>query len=91
MDSTSDCQLSHSLSKRNGYLYCEEVKIKHMQEELTGTLRQPSPVYVYSKTQLLENVKSYSDALQQYGIDHLLGYSVKANYNPNVSQCHYHS
>ena len=43
---------------------------------------ESTPLFVYSKRQIQENVAHYKHALQQESIKHALGYSVKANYSP---------
>ena len=85
MSTQNDCKLSSSLVKKDGYMFCEHVKIKDIQEDFARKLSQPSPIYVYSLAQLMKNVDSYKDALRGHSISNLLGYSIKANHNPEVS------
>ncbi|MCY4402488.1 MAG: diaminopimelate decarboxylase [Candidatus Poribacteria bacterium] len=59
---------------KDGYLYCEELKVKDIQEEITY-----SPFYLYSLAQLEENYAAYQTALT--GINAIIGYAVKANNN----------
>ena len=59
---------------KDGYLYCEELKVKDIQEKLPY-----SPFYLYSLKQLEENYTAYQNALS--GINAIIGYAVKANNN----------
>jgi diaminopimelate decarboxylase len=54
-------------------LYCEEVELKELVEEY-GT-----PLYVYSKQQMVENFRMLDGAL--HGLDHCVCYALKANAN----------
>ena len=58
----------------NGYLYCEDLRIKDIQEEVSY-----SPFYLYSLAQLEANYTAYQNALD--GINAIIGYAVKANNN----------
>jgi diaminopimelate decarboxylase len=58
---------------RNDSLYCEEVPLARIAEEV-GT-----PTYVYSRATLERHYRVFDEALA--GIDHLVCYSVKANSN----------
>lgn len=60
-------------SYKENELYCEEVPVQELTEEF-GT-----PLYVYSRTQLLENFRSLDEPLQ--GMDHVTCYALKANSN----------
>ncbi|MBI2618924.1 MAG: diaminopimelate decarboxylase [Ignavibacteriales bacterium] len=61
-------------SFRENELYCEEVPVRELTEEF-GT-----PLYVYSRTELLDNFRSLDSLLQ--GTDHVTCYALKANSNP---------
>jgi diaminopimelate decarboxylase len=63
---------------RNGELYCEEVPLARIAEEV-GT-----PVYVYSTATIERHYRVFDEALS--GLDHLICYSVKANSNLSVLQ-----
>jgi diaminopimelate decarboxylase len=63
----------HSFRYRDGHLYCEDVDLVHVAEEL-GT-----PVYVYSAGTILDHYARLDAALQP--LDHLICYAVKANSN----------
>jgi len=62
-----------SIAYREYELYCEEVPVRELAEEF-GT-----PLYVYSKQEILENFRAIDGALS--GIDHLVCYALKANSN----------
>ena len=62
---------------KDGYLYCEKLKIKTIQDQIPG-----SPFYLYSLTQITENYKAYETALE--GIESIIGYAIKANNNLTI-------
>lgn len=77
--------LSSSLSIRDGFLFCEGVQIKALQDSLSSRFpTHSSPCFVYSQKQILENIEAYLGALKNSGIQCNLGYSMKANYNPEI-------
>lgn len=59
---------------KNGYLYCEDLKVKDIQEQV-----EESPFYLYSLSKITENYKAYDSALE--GIKSTVGYAIKANNN----------
>ncbi|HEY2568966.1 MAG TPA: diaminopimelate decarboxylase [Candidatus Udaeobacter sp.] len=63
----------HSFHYRDGHLYCEEVKLTRVADEL-GT-----PAYVYSAETILDHYARLDAAL--HSLDHLVCYAVKANSN----------
>jgi len=63
----------HSFHYRNGQLYCEDVNLARVAEEL-GT-----PTYVYSAGTILDHYARLDTALAP--LDHLVCYAVKANSN----------
>jgi diaminopimelate decarboxylase len=63
----------HSFRYRDGHLYCEDVDLAHVAEEL-GT-----PTYVYSAGTILDHYARLDTAFQS--LDHLICYAVKANSN----------
>jgi diaminopimelate decarboxylase len=63
----------HSFHYCDGHLYCEDVDLARVAEEL-GT-----PVYVYSAGTILDHYARLDAALQP--LDHLICYAVKANSN----------
>jgi diaminopimelate decarboxylase len=63
----------HSFRYRDGHLYCEDVDLSRVAEEL-GT-----PIYVYSAGTILDHYARLDTALQS--LDHLICYAVKANSN----------
>jgi diaminopimelate decarboxylase len=63
----------HSFRYREGHLYCEDVDLARVAEEL-GT-----PTYVYSGETILDHYARLDSALQP--LDHLICYAVKSNSN----------
>lgn len=63
-----------SFHTRDGYLYCEGIKVKNLQNVVQG-----SPFYLYSAAQLRANVAAYAGALT--GLSARISYAVKANGN----------
>src|SRR2546429_9195787 len=63
----------HSFHYRDGHLYCEDVDLARLAEEL-GT-----PIYVYSAGTILDHYARLDTAFQS--VDHLICYAVKANSN----------
>lgn len=62
---------------KDGYLYCENLKIKTIQDQIPE-----SPFYLYSLTQIRGNYKAYATALE--GIESIIGYAIKANNNLTI-------
>jgi diaminopimelate decarboxylase len=63
----------HSFRYRDGHLYCEDVDLARVAEEI-GT-----PTYVYSAGTILDHYARLDTAFQS--LDHLICYAVKANSN----------
>ncbi len=63
-----------SFHYKDGYLYCEKLRVKDIQEEVSY-----SPFYLYSLAQLKANYIAYQKALE--GMDSIIGYAIKANNN----------
>lgn len=63
----------HSFHYRDGHLYCEDVNLARVADEL-GT-----PTYVYSAETILDHYARLDAAL--HSLDHLICYAVKANSN----------
>lgn len=63
-----------SFNYKDGYLYCEDLRVKDIQEEVPY-----SPFYLYSLAQLEANYTAYQKALDS--INGFIGYAVKANNN----------
>ena len=63
-----------SFHVKDDYLYCDGLKIKDIQEQVTH-----SPFYLYSLEQITANYKAYETALK--GIKSIVGYAIKANNN----------
>lgn len=60
-----------------GFMMCESVRIREIQDAL-----ETSPVYIYSKAQLVNNFNAYKQALA--GLDSIVGYAIKANNNLRI-------
>lgn len=65
----------------DGCLWCENVKLKTVKESIERKLGWSGPIFVYSKEQLSNNIKSYLGALLEYNLNFGLGYALKANSN----------
>ena len=63
-----------SFHYKDRYLYCEDLKVKDIQNEVPY-----SPFYLYSLSQLETNYTAYQKALS--GINSIIGYAIKANNN----------
>ncbi|HHZ89774.1 TPA: diaminopimelate decarboxylase [Candidatus Poribacteria bacterium] len=59
---------------QDGYLYCEQLKVKDIQAQIPE-----SPFYLYSKQQITKNYSAYSEAIED--INAIIGYAIKANNN----------
>src|SRR5579872_3541458 len=57
------------------HLLCEEVALSDLAREY-GT-----PLYVYSKRQIIENFQSFDATLKSSGKEHYVSYALKANSN----------
>ena len=66
-----------SFAFKDGYLYCEGLRIKDIQEQVPE-----SPFYLYSLAQVTANYKAYESALE--GMESIIGYAVKANNNLTI-------
>ena len=60
---------STNIYKKQGYLYCENIKLTSIVTSLNEALDRSSPAFVYSQAQIEHNVNSYLDALKQTGLD----------------------
>ncbi len=61
----------------DGYLYCEDLKIKDIQDRVPG-----SPFFLYSLQQINTNYQDYESAMG--GIPSLVSYAIKANSNLSI-------
>lgn len=59
-------------------LLCEDVPLTKLAEEY-GT-----PLYVYSKRQIIDNFRSFDETLKTSGKEHYVSYAVKANSNIEI-------
>ncbi|XP_071081384.1 uncharacterized protein [Haliotis cracherodii] len=72
---------------RNGFLYCEDVRVKDIQTDLsTNGIVPSSPCFVYSKEKIVSNISAYQTALKMLNISTLLNFSMKANHTPAILQ-----
>jgi diaminopimelate decarboxylase len=63
----------NNIAYKENVLFCEDIPVNELAEEY-GT-----PLYVYSKNQIIENFRSLDSALQS--VNHLVCYALKANAN----------
>ena len=63
-------------TRKNGYVFAEDVKVTDLAKKY-GT-----PLYVYSKSSLEENFKSFDSSFGE--TKHLVCYAVKANSNISI-------
>ena len=66
----------HYFEYKNGLLYCEQVPLDRIADEV-GT-----PAYIYSEETLRRHVRVFDEAFQ--AVPHLMCYAVKANSNINI-------
>ena len=62
---------------QNGFMYCENLRVKEIQEQVPE-----SPFYLYSLRQIQKNYQDYVSALK--GLQSIIGYAVKANNNLHI-------
>src|SRR2546421_11615400 len=62
----------------NAELLCEDISLSKLAEEF-GT-----PLYVYSKRQIVDNFHSFDATLKASGKEHYVSYAVKANCNDEI-------
>ena len=84
MDGAENYAFSDTFTLVEGYLYCESVRVKDIQNKLNDVLEYPSPVFIYSKEQIRRNIDAYKRPLEDEDIPFILGYAMKANYNPEI-------
>lgn len=71
---------------REGWLYCDDVRISDLGQQLQASGVFPAtPVFVYSRRQLEDNVQQYRSALHVLPVAARLNFSLKANFNLQVS------
>jgi len=69
-------------------LHCEGVNLTNLGSLLEIEDGQNlTPCYIYSRKQLLENIRSYKNAFAS--LSHRIGFSVKSNYNPAILKIMY--
>ncbi|KAI8744577.1 diaminopimelate decarboxylase, chloroplastic [Biomphalaria glabrata] len=73
-----ECRIS------NGTFFCEKLSHQDIIEACQRKLKvAPTPLFVYSKAQIVKNIRMYLDALKLLDCESQLNYAVKAN--PNFS------
>ncbi|CAH1791026.1 unnamed protein product [Owenia fusiformis] len=78
-------KFSKYIYKNQGYLFIEDIQLKTLQTELEAKIQAlPSPVFVYSKAQLCDNVNEYKNAADELESKSMLGYAIKANPNYKI-------
>ncbi|KAL4237518.1 hypothetical protein ACF0H5_002232 [Mactra antiquata] len=81
----TDKYFSSYFKYKEGILHCESVPVTNIKSWLEKCgITTSSPVFVYSKTQIVENVEAYQNALQKLGRPTMLNYAMKANMNPTL-------
>ncbi|BFZ07945.1 hypothetical protein BsWGS_10984 [Bradybaena similaris] len=69
----------------DGEMYCEKINLKEMLKQLEARYQAVlTPLFVYSRKKLQENVQAYIDALRQCGSSFQLNFSIKANQNLTI-------
>lgn len=58
----------------DGYLYVDGMRVEDIRKQVNE-----SPFYLYSQARITANYTAYKKALE--GLDHIIGYAVKANNN----------
>jgi len=79
--SVDDTYYSDCFTYKNGHLFCEETKVADIRTELKEQCFPPSPFFLYSKAQILENVTQYKNVLSLKTFPSILNFSMKANAN----------
>ena len=85
MEVVKDNYFSSFFQFKNGILHCEDKTVKDIQEWLKSMNIFPySPIFVYSKNKITENIEGYIKAFMKTGRKFQLNYSMKANMNPHI-------
>jgi diaminopimelate decarboxylase len=73
---------SKAFKYQNGFLFCENVSVAEIKVWLKNQgIARVTPAFVYSKSQIEENVLSYQNALSASKRNTQLNYALKANFN----------
>ena len=68
-----------------GFLLCENVKVADISKLVRENGEQSaSPVFVFSKNQIIRNIKSYTVPMKSSTLQYRLNYAMKANMNPSI-------
>ena len=74
---------SNSFTYKDGALFCESVKLSELPDLIPKSeYGVTTPIYVYSKKQLIENIRAYKNGFGDR--KNLVGFSMKANPNTEV-------
>lgn len=69
----------------SGYLFCERLKVKEIVECIQEHTTAPvTPLFVYSKNQIIQNINGYLASMSKFKRDYRLNYAIKANMNPSI-------
>ncbi|XP_041354892.1 probable diaminopimelate decarboxylase, chloroplastic isoform X2 [Gigantopelta aegis] len=78
-------RISNQFHFKDGYLFCEDVRVTDLAANVERCgVTPPSPLFVYSKSQLLENIQAYRKALATLSVPSVINYSMKANANVSL-------
>lgn len=77
--STRETRDQMGFHEKNGYLYCDNIRVKDIQERVPT-----SPFYLYSLDQILQNYRAYEAALE--GIPSIISFALKANSNLSIAR-----
>ena len=69
---------------KDEFLYCENVCIKHLTGYLEKDKNIQTPYFVYSENVIKDNINQYKSALENASLKHMLGFSIKANFNVSI-------
>ncbi|KAH9509300.1 hypothetical protein Btru_046739 [Bulinus truncatus] len=68
----------------DGTLFCEDLNLQEILEVCKTKFKvSPTPLFVYSKSQIINNIQAYQNALKLLECENQLNYAVKAN--PNLT------
>lgn len=75
------CYYSENFYYRDSHLICEDVQVNGVLSEGENQGLFSSPVFIFSKKQIVQNVYEYRRALIKTGLPFVLNYAMKANAN----------
>ena len=78
-------RFSNYFQIKEGFLHCEQIRVKDLARDVAACgVSPPSPLFVYSKSQLLANIQAYKKALAALPVPSIINYSMKANANVSL-------